>query len=69
MQHSRRCLRTPDRQPDLFPASPPVTACALPGWSTLPEPARRAVATLMVPLLIAHLGSLAAKAGSAVDER
>ncbi|WP_424139404.1 hypothetical protein [Roseomonas chloroacetimidivorans] len=69
MQYPRRRLRTPDRQPDLFPASPPPTACVVPGWSTLPEPARQAVAALMVPLLITHLGSLAPKAGGVVDER
>ncbi|ATR19531.1 hypothetical protein CTJ15_04000 (plasmid) [Roseomonas sp. FDAARGOS_362] len=69
MQHSRRCLRTPDRQSDLFPASPPPTACVVPGWSTLPEPARRAVAVLMVPLLLAHLGSLAPESGGVADER
>ena len=69
MQHPRRRLRMPGRQPDLFPASSPPAACALPGWSTLPEPARRAVAALMVPLLVAHLGSLAPEAGGAADER
>ncbi|MHB0670473.1 hypothetical protein [Roseomonas mucosa] len=69
MQSPRRHLRTPDRQPDLFPASPPPMACVVPGWSTLPEPARQAVAALMVPLLITHLGSLTPGVGGVVDER
>ena len=44
-------------------------ACVVPGWSTLPEPARQAVAALMVPLLITHLGSLTPGVGGVVDER
>jgi hypothetical protein len=63
MPYPRRRLRTPDRQPDLFSVSPPPMAGVVPGWSTLPEPARQALASLMVPLLIARLSSLAPKAG------
>ena len=69
MRHPRRHPRTPDRQPDLFLDKPPTTACAIPRWSALPEPARQAVAALMMHLLVAHASGLAAKAGGAIDER
>jgi hypothetical protein len=69
MHRRHRRSRTPDRQLDLFPGSPPPTPGSAPGWSGLPEQTRRAVTGLMTRLLIAHAGGAAHEPGSDTDER
>ena len=49
--------RTPERQPDLFLPSRPLSAEASPGWSSLPDVTQQAVTALMTRLLITHAGA------------
>ena len=61
--------RTPERQPDLFLPSRPLSAEASPGWSSLPDATQQAVAALLTRLLIAHAAGVAPEPGGDADER
>ena len=69
MHRHRRRARSPERQPDLFPARQPRVAEAAPRWDGLPEQARHAATALMTRLLTAHAGGAVPKAGDDADER
>jgi hypothetical protein len=64
----RHPRRTPERQPDLFLPSQPLSAVASPGWSSLPYAAQQAVTALLARLLITHAAGVAPALEDDADE-